>query len=443
MNAKEGTVKILHWRGDRAVGNVVKNREKVVIYGIGDNFIRCRRALFERFQVVALIDKDFDKQGLFYNGIQIMGLENINNVEFDKVVITPNKYTDIKNEIISYGISEKKISSIFECLSVYKVCFYCNGSGIDNIISINYINKFAEKYNTEITVIFLYADELFKVIVSKLNINKNIEIYYKDEFIDKKYDLIIELKKYPQIITADREKQPLLLDYIQSCEKFKAFYARLFDKSVNFETNRIMLQKIWQRKKIQQPDVFGYMGIVEEFSTIVMSEIKPYIVVQNVMPWKNIPEAEAWFMSTISEIVRFLAERYCDYEIIVIGDNIEIPGIIADVKYVSILEDMQETIRFLEQAALFVGLETPLVHYRAALSGKTSIVIFGPSDVDFYGYDMNINVYSSACYPGCENIDKMGNICCVNTVDRFTCLKSISSDRILQEIQNNESKWMI
>lgn len=106
------------------------------------------------------------------------------------------------------------------------------------------------------------------------------------------------------------------------------------------------------------------------------------------------PAAKAWPLENFSELARLIKDKFPDVFVIQTGmkDSERIEH--CD-RY--ILGESIELIKFiLRDATLHVDIEGGLVHLATQL-GTKCVVLFGPTPVKYYGYDVNINIVSEKC----------------------------------------------
>jgi ADP-heptose:LPS heptosyltransferase len=84
--------------------------------------------------------------------------------------------------------------------------------------------------------------------------------------------------------------------------------------------------------------------------------------------------------------------------------------------------------------------ECGMVHLRHFLSAKPSIVLFGPTKKDFYGYPENINISSNMCI-GCEWIHERWRTQCLKTGDNAMCLQTIQPSFVIEKIREYEDVY--
>ena len=104
----------------------------------------------------------------------------------------------------------------------------------------------------------------------------------------------------------------------------------------------------------------------------------------------------------------------------------------------------------LDCSSLHIDGDCGMVHLRHFLSAKPSLVIFGPTDEHWLGYDENINLSKRPCPNACEWLTPYWRERCIISGNQHTCLnnihysdafKSISKhlEAIMQEVKNEKN----
>ena len=91
----------------------------------------------------------------------------------------------------------------------------------------------------------------------------------------------------------------------------------------------------------------------------------------------------------------------------------------------------------LQNARLHIDCEGGLVHFRHALRGGKSIVIFGPTSPEFFGYSENINLRSSACPIPCEWLVKNWQDNCLRNSSKKSCMLNLHPEHVISELVKN------
>lgn len=89
--------------------------EKVIIFGMGYNLKRIlMKGMLAGYEVLAYCDNDRSKWGKYYNNIEIISPEKLNEYIFDKIIISTEKYAvEIERQLIeNYKIPTEQIVTI-------------------------------------------------------------------------------------------------------------------------------------------------------------------------------------------------------------------------------------------------------------------------------------------------------------------------------------------
>lgn len=142
---------------------------KLMLFGAGNK----TRHLFSdrRFQlclevqqdeVVGIIDNDTKKRGQLIQGIQIRGIEEVESVEWDYIVISSIYHSEIRKQLIDVlHISDEKVINIDDFLNVRFVCHqYMRNNDRNKKNNVSYLHKFNPQSVVIYTAISGDYDEL-------------------------------------------------------------------------------------------------------------------------------------------------------------------------------------------------------------------------------------------------------------------------------------------
>jgi len=150
----------------------------------------------------------------------------------------------------------------------------------------------------------------------------------------------------------------------------------------------------------------------------------------------NKNSTKLWLAEYYIELVELIKKQYNDLIIVQLGAGINsIPINNVDVNCLDKL-DMQESIIILKHSLLHIDCESGLVHIKRQLNGK-SIVLFGPTPIEFFKYKRNININSPFSCTGCMWMLNDWNIRCVYTGLEYPspCMKAITSQMVMAEFK--------
>ena len=111
---------------------------------------------------------------------------------------------------------------------------------------------------------------------------------------------------------------------------------------------------------------------------------------------KNLPKVKSWPLRYYNEYIARMKKRFPSVEIVQCGGGDEVKVAAADRHYLGV--DLELTKYILANSLLLVGGEGGLIHL-ATFLGTKCLVLFGPTGVEYFGYERNINLVSEVCHP--------------------------------------------
>lgn len=435
--------------------------DKIVIYGLGHNFIKNYKWLQEEYHVVALADAA--KHGEVVYGYVVRSPEELLALAYDWILVTPDIYEEIRDSLLRQGIPWDKIRYLDASDNVgnkLKCCFYSSSNGIgDLIIVMNYIKHFSERYRKcGVTAIRLVCrDSQLKLAETILGSEEYIDgqILGAEDIdgVPDRYDLLVKIKRYPEIVKKEEYRIsrlcPELIDYIQICEKFKIFNPRYF-KKILFYGEGAMYEELLDRKRIQQPDVYGYLGVTEEPLLRIATyqeDIEKYglkegqYITLHRGAGGRVRDAgvstKAWAQENYIALAEQLKALFPERAIALIGSEQErlSDGRSIDIDLTGKLTE-RELLSVLKGAYLHLDVEGGLVHLRHMVGGGRSVVLFGPTSPEFFGYRENINIRTGACPYPCEWLHKRWDRECILENDlKNKCMRTITVDLVMETIK--------
>lgn len=364
--------------------------------------------------------------------------------------------------------SQNNSKNFFLNASNLNIGFKIEGGIGDCLIAANYIYKFKQKYHIpamSIDVFFIRNPEGMKGIFGEGLVNRLLLLkdYLPEGELYRKYDLFITLSRYPTCCNRNPSKiqmfQPELLTYMQAIERFRWKYSRVFDNNPLLDGQAAMISNIYNIKRIQQGDINGLLDITEkyEFPIEVRDNAEQYlggiglaidkyivIVASADVRCGGVVNNKLWPEEYWNLLIDKIKVKYPEYKIVLIGDSsVHKSTIKADLNLSghTRFEDVKILVR---DALLLISSEGGMVHLRHALTPKKSMVLFGPTDMDFYGYSNNINLRSTACKCACEWFCKDWFRHCVNR-ELKACMWALTPkivmkeiDKFFEETNNNE-----
>lgn len=340
----------------------------------------------------------------------------------------------------------------------FNVAILINGGIGDFVVLANYVYKFREAFQCPRMILDVIVERnkmAADAILSKELVDHCYYIEHDYIFLNeipRKYDLCINVSRFPEVFNRNLERiqlfQPKLIDYMLAIDKQQQLYPRYFSHGADFDGQTAMLAKIQGKKRINQMDVGDYLGMTEEYEYDIpiskedetlkkfqLSNVKFIVIVSGADP-KNggMKSNKLWPNEYYEEFLNNMKEKYPEYLLVQIGGGLgapSFPQIDLDLQGKTTLE---ETMVILKNAELLIGNEGGMVHLRYAVHGGVSVVLFGSTDKDFFGYSCNINIKGDECPYPCEWFYKDWQLKCVNE-KQFACMWSITPDIVMNRVQ--------
>lgn len=332
--------------------------------------------------------------------------------------------------------------------------FYLWGGLGDALINLNYLYYIKEYLKEEnITIDLYFEKEIFNKILSETCIFDNC--YIGKNFDLNNYDAFISILTYPKILKFNKElvnnKSEKLFTLLNTYENFnKENYKVLcFEPYLIPLGEKIALSK--NKKRIQQADIDEILKIEENFklpikigdidSTLAKYNLKgkQFITFCRATGANSATHPKMWPIEYYNVLVKLLKEKYPNLILVQIGDANQTYEIINNIDLNLVGKTNFEELKcLLKSSILHVDGEGGLVHLRKAINGNESIVLFGPTSLEFYGYSSNVNIKAeNICSIDCQWVSNDWDKLCIKTKSNYNpCLHSILPEFVFKKICN-------
>lgn len=335
-----------------------------------------------------------------------------------------------------------------------KIALYFSGGIGDILIGFNYAYHLLKYFDKSDINIDIYVKNPH--MVKTLDGNSIFKIYSLDHVEDQPYLLKIMLVRFPQIIedniiSSKQRKNSKLLELSKIYKKFYSQNKRFFDNLPYMDglTNQFSL--INGKKRIQQADIGNLLKINQDFKykpkisyeNRILNNLNlttgSYITInRGVDNSGNVIEStKLWSLSNYNELVKLIKQNYGDYKIVQLGASTDRCLFIDNIDINLVGETSIDSLKvLLKNSVLHIDSEGGMVHLRKALDGGVSIVLFGPTSPEFYGYHDNINIYiKEACALNCEWISETWNMHCINKLNKHVCMNTIGPLAVFEQVK--------
>lgn len=336
---------------------------------------------------------------------------------------------------------------------VLKIGIFMNGGLGDALINLNYVYYLRKYLGYEGIEIDLYFEK--KVFTKFLKNNNFVDKYYvKTTFNTEDYDVFFRLFRFPCLYKFDKEfvksKSQKLFDLLERYDKFNIAHHKVVFQEPRYDSIGKDIALASNHIRLQQPDIDGMLGIPQEYKLpIEVSNVdetlekfnlknKKFITLNRGVGCKFSASPKLWSLENYNSLIKLLKTNYPDYTLVQIGDVNSTFGMMegVDINLVG-QTSFEELLVILKTANLHIDCEGGLVHLREALKAPPSVVLFGPTSMDFFGYPNNINIKAeNACKIACEWVSTHWETTCIKTNSAVNpCMHAITPEMVIERIK--------
>lgn len=332
------------------------------------------------------------------------------------------------------------------------IVFKISGGLGDHLVAANYIYAFKQKFGIAPENIIIYSGKSFRDYIF-MGITKNI-FNESDPSIDSPA-LYIEIIRFPRVITSNFDisiyhNDIELKQWIENQLLFEEQNRKYFEYAPFCDGESANLCINLGKKRINQPDITNDLGLEEKYlykgipvNTTILDEYglsgKEFITIHRGVDTDQVKDSiKLWPLSYYNDLIKRLKEIFPGIKIVQLGVSHARCETMDEID-INLIEktSLPDLGGLLQNARLHIDCEGGLVHFRHALLGGKSIVIFGPTSPDFFGYSENINIRSSTCPIPCEWLVKNWQDECLRKADKRICMRNLHPDIVISELMKN------
>ena len=446
---------------------------RVLIYAAGNTGMEYYRQLMMTNYCVFLgfLDRAYEKYR--FAPFKVYAPQDVDRIRYDYVVIALKNAAlneKIINDLISYGAKREKIifigrrdnveikssTVIDEGVSDGKqLAFHQDGvslafksmTGLGNIIIIKkYLDAILRIEPTCNIDLFITNSEAYvKAVFGENNSNIHhvsmpLEAKYEEE--SRNYTIAMQYYHLLRIDACDmeklREKSPQLANLIESLQGAISVYGltNLDNRDVFIH---IMRAKYMERNVYTAAYYGDVLGICDTHVDIPMRDcggqieslgLNSYITLNYGTGAENTDSSKQWPYEYFCKFAEMFREKYPAVKIVQLG-GAGAKRINGCDKYL-LGEDLEFVKHVLKKAYFHLDIEGGLVHLASQL-GTRCIVLFGSTQVWYFGYDGNVNIVSPACH-GCWRLHRE-EYSCARGRKKPDCMWSITPDMVMGKVE--------
>ena len=148
----------------------------------------------------------------------------------------------------------------------------------------------------------------------------------------------------------------------------------------------------------------------------------------------NHNSTRCWAVENYNQLLKLIKKDYPNYQIVQIGDEscAEIENIDFNLCGQTSFEEM---LVILDNAKVHIDGECGMVHLRHFLNAKPSVVLFGPTNENFYGYPENVNVTARPCGAVCDWLHLKWHDFCLFSGAEPLCQQALTPQNVYTQMK--------
>lgn len=321
----------------------------------------------------------------------------------------------------------------------------------DMIIALNYLQQLLQKFSAPIEVSIIVSEVFKQPVLCLLEGHSFVNNVFSDKEKQPKCDVSVVLVRVPVLEFADLQKvenfDVNLLEWLKKIINFAQNYDYMLKAGTVSDSTLERYSLLQNRKRLSQADIENFVKPISKFR-INLSENKTeiwqkfkltpkYITVQRGVGKAdnlNSNSTRCWSVENYNKLIKLLKNDFPDYQIVQIGDE-----------SCTVLENTDlnlcgktsfaEMLVILANAKIHIDGECGMVHLRHFLSAKPSVVLFGPTNEDFYGYSENINISARPCGLPCEWLNSKWRESCLFSGAKPLCQQLLTPQNVYENMK--------
>ncbi len=265
-------------------------------------------------------------------------------------------------------------------------------------------------------------------------------------------DIVIKFRRLPYFFKADLQKiSKLSPNLVELIEKYRIFYIehQKYYHSPIFDAELEQYSILLGQNRIQQPDLLGLMGItaddlaeipIKKYSELEKLKFdlkyileRKYITVGTSFDMayakKGASDVRAYPFDKLGRVIKKFKEINKDVLVVQLGGK-EIDTLNGVDFNLTGKTNFESLKILLKNSLVHVDNESGFVHLKHHLGGR-SIVLFGPTPIDFYQYKTDICIKGNGCCSWCEWVTDSWHFKCARGFAIPKCMSSIDESEIL------------
>lgn len=336
------------------------------------------------------------------------------------------------------------------------MAFVLHGGVGDTLISSLYIQELRKKIKSHVEIdVFAYNNDEINIAIFR-GAQHIDNVFERNEYKNskKKYDYFCQIMRYPQVDYINKDKiiklSPWLYDYYQDIMEYRANNQKLFENAPFCNTQITMIAYLQKKKRLQVPDINGVLGITEasRLSIEVKKEAYDILKLRGLFNRNFITihrgvdlnlrgeSSKEWPILYYNRLCNLIKKKYPKYLIVQLGASPQrCPQVeSADINLVG-KTSFEELMAILSTSCLHIDNDSGLVHLRHFLRGGSSVVLFGPTSPEVFGYSENTNIRDTICPIWCEWISNNWQKKCWIDNKQAICMSYLHPKKVFEAVE--------
>ncbi len=331
------------------------------------------------------------------------------------------------------------------------------GGGVgDILIKSTYVKALVNYIHQDNVTVDIFVMRTHRQIIDSIFYNAKFAhtILSGDTLEDSldRYDLILDVQRFVMIQYVHRDKVDLfskkLTAYCQGIQNFYQQHRFVLDNEPHTDLLSTRISELNGKNRVNQQDILGILGLSRTpvhfmdlnpdalaiLSTLQL-EKKKYIIFQRGIDHnQKITEGvRVWPVAHYESLIQLIKQRYPEIVLIQLGFSEErcekIKGVDIDLRGKTTFEELKILLKY---ALLLIDYEGGYTHIRHFLN-TPSVVLFGPTSVEFLGYPDNINIKNDTCPYPCEWATPNWAEQCVRGFEQPPCMYETKPEFVFQK----------
>ncbi|HJD96932.1 glycosyltransferase family 9 protein [Mailhella massiliensis] len=326
-----------------------------------------------------------------------------------------------------------------------KIAFLLDGGLGDTIVNAHFIREFFRQCGPMQLDICTNYPEVFDAGITGSGIPAR---RIGTEMPDEDCDLVLYCLLIPSVVSVNRARldstaSPRLRAWLESLEEMQKREPLWFRMQENFMGPILAFGRLHGCRRRSLPFLAGGLEATEPPRPAApvdapLPELpagRPFITVHR--GTGDCPSStKLWSTASYNALLALLRRRFPEMTLVQVGHEQESAlSVDADLRGKTTFPQFA---RLLQESRLHICSEGGGMHLRHVLCGRPSLVFFGPTDPEFYGYAENLNLRAPFCTP-CEWLTRSWQTRCSRDFDNCRCLEKLTPEMVWHQVENNAS----